>query len=582
MIRNIPKDTTELVSFAVDMIEKCRVSQANRAAYYRLLNAIAETGRPDNGGKAMINMMNAHLERTAAHMFSPIELKFDIDYDNVYPADILDKGKIFAKHITRHWERSGTDTLFGRGVYEALKYGACFMKQWATKEGDDADGEKFKFERRLVMPWNFGVYREDNNSLEEQDAMVETTLLTMPEVWSRIWNLPHAEKLYEQIKAASSTNQSMSQPDSYFHSVLSSSQLNTNTGLQAATRPIPGGIVQVSSDANQVMGPSVAAETVMLHELWVKGENDWLTIQIIDPNILVTVFKLTNLLIPGSQLQPYRIIQANEVSNWLWGRSELVDLIEPQGWLTSMTEDARRLMGLQIDKFLGLVGDSGMTDETYAMARQAGYMNMPPASTITDLTPKFPPELLPMIKFALEMINTLGSFPEIMQGKGEAGVRAGVHANTLLKTASPTLRDRSLVVERQCAAHADLTASLMEAKDANFYWTDGKSQETIEKTRFLFSQLPDDWRVTVDSHSSSPIFMDESAQEIFQFGKMGIVDGKYMIENSNIPDKEGAKTSFERKQETQAAERKEMFAELKQNPEEFAKAAVKLVSGGKK
>lgn len=577
MIRDIPKDVTALTTFAVEMIEKCRVSQANRAAYYRLLNAIAETGRPDNGGKAMINMMNAHLERTAAHMFSPIELKFDIDFDNVYPADVLDKGKVFAKRVTRHWERSGTDTLFGRGVYEALKYGACFMKQWPSPEQG-----KLKLERRLVMPWNFGVFREDENSLEEQDAMVETTLLTMPEVWSRIWNLPNADRLYQQIKAASSTNQSMSQPDSFFHSVLSSSQLNTNTGLQAATRPIPGGIVQVSSDANQIMGPSVAAETVLFHELWVKAENDWVTIQLIDPNILVTMFKLTNLLIPGSQKQPYRIIQANEVSNWMWGRSELIDLIEPQGWLTSMTEDARRLMGLQIDKLLGMVGDTSMTDELYAQARMNGFINMPQGSSITDLTPKFPPELLPMIKFALEMINTLGSFPEIMQGKGEQGVRAGVHANTLLKTASPTLRDRSLVIERQCASHADLTASIMEAKDDSTYWTKADTPEDMEKTSFLLAQLPDDWRITVDSHSSSPIFMDESSQLIFQGAKAGWVDGEYAIDNLPFPAKEGAKNNLRKKQATAAEERKSMLAELQKDPEEFAKAAVKLVTGGKR
>ncbi len=575
MIR-IPTDTQELITFAVDLIEKCRVSQANRAAYYRLLNAIAETGRPDNGGKAMINMMNAHLERTAAHLFSPIELKFDIDFDNVYPGDVMQKGKVFAKHVTRHWERTGTDTLFGRGVYEALKYGGCFMKQWAGA------GDKIKLERRLVMPWNFGVYREDQNGLEDQEAMVETSLLTMPEVWGRIWNLPHADRLYAQIKAASSTNQSMSQPDSFFHSVLSSSQLNTNTGLQAATRPISGGIVQVSSDANQIMGPSVAAETVLFHELWVKAENDYVTIQIVDPNILVTVFKLTNLLIPNSQLQPYRIIQANEVSNWLWGRSELIDLIEPQGWLTSMTEDARRLLGLQVDKFLGLIGESGMTDETYAMARMSGFMNMPPGSSINDLTPKFPPELLPMIKFALEMINTLGSFPEIMQGKGESGVRAGVHANTLLKTASPTLRDRSLVVERQCASHADLTASLMEAKDSNFYWTKADKPTDIEETKFLFSQLPDDWRITVDSHSSSPIFMDESSQLIFQGAKQGYVDGEYVIDNMPFPAKEGAKEAYKRKQAAAAEERKQMLSVLQKDPEELAKAAVKMVSGGKR
>ena len=577
MIRDIPREHQALTSFAVDLIQKCQVSQANRAAYYRLLNAVAETGRPDGGGKAMINMMNAHLERTAAHMFSPIELKFDIDYDNLYPSDILEKGKVFARHITRHWERSNTDLMFGHGVKESLKYGACFMKQWPTLEND-----KLKLERRLVMPWNFGVYREDNNELDSQDAMVETSLLTMPEVWGRIWNLPGADKLYDKIKGQSATNQAAGPPDSFFHNVLSSSQLNTNTGLQAATRPIPGGIVQVSSDANQIVGPTIAGETVLFHELWVKGETDWLTIQMVEPDILVTVFKLSNLLIPGSQMQPYRLIQANGMSNYLWGRSELIDLMETQGWLNSMTEDARRLMALQIDKFLGLVGESGMTDELYAMARQNGFMNMGPGSSINDLTPKFPPELLPLIKFCLEMINTLGSFPEIMQGKGEAGVRAGVHASTLLKTASPTLRDRSLVVERQCAAHADLTGSIMEAKDDKRYWTKGDTIEDVEKTSFLFSQLPDDWRITVDSHSSSPIFMDESSQLIFQGAKMGYVDGKYVIENTPFPSKEAALDAYKKKEEAKSAERKQMLEVLQKDPEELGKAAVKVIGGGKR
>lgn len=580
MIR-VPKDTQELIGFAADLIEKCRQSQANRAAYYRLLNLIAETGRSDSSGKALINMMNAHLERTAAHLFSPIELKFDIDYDNIYPQEMLDRGKVFAKHVTRHWERSGFDTKFGLGVYESLKYGACFSKQWTTAHGE-GDTAKIDYEHRLVMPWNFGVFREDENDLNKQQAMVETTLLTMPEIWSRIWNLPNAEQLFYRIKAVSSSNQAALQPNSFFHNLLSTSQLNTNTGLQAATRPMPGGIVQVSNDAGQIIGPTVAADAVLFHELWVQGENDWLTIQIVEPDILVTVFKLTNLLIPGSQLQPYRIIQANEVSNWIWGRSELVDLTEPQDWLNSMTDDARRLIGLQVDKLLGLIGDNTMTDEVYAQSRMAGFINMPQGSTIQDLTPKMPPELLQFIKFALEMINVLGSFPEIMQGKGEPGVRAGVHANTLLKTASPTLRDRSLVIERQCAATADLTASLMEAKENRWFWTKADKQKDIEDTKFLFSQLPDDWRITVDSHSSSPIFMDESSQLIFQGAKMQFVDGEYVIENLPFPAKEGAKASYKRKREAAAEERKSLLEEVKKSPEAFEKVAAKLVSGGKR
>ena len=101
MIRDIPTAERELVPFANELIETCRVSQANRAAYYRLLNMIAETGRAD-GGKALINSMNYHLERTQSHLFSPIELKFACDFDNEYAPQEIKRGQVIAKHLTRH------------------------------------------------------------------------------------------------------------------------------------------------------------------------------------------------------------------------------------------------------------------------------------------------------------------------------------------------------------------------------------------------------------------------------------------------------------------------------------------------
>jgi hypothetical protein len=566
---DIPTDHAKLISFAVDLIEKCRVSNAQRSAYYRMLNAVAETGRPD-GAKAMINMMNAHLERSASHLFSPIELKFDMDFDLTHPPDVMEKGKVFAKHVTRHWERARIGRDFGRGVYESLKYGSCFMKQWCVLDTE----QKPHFKHRLVMPWNFGVYREDENTLDEQEAMCETSVLTMPEVWRRICHLPNAKKLYEIIKSRAGSLAAGSQPNSFFHNVFSANVLNT--GLQSATRPLPGGIVQLNTDSNYaIMGATVAAETVQFHELWVKSEDDWVTIQVVDPDILVTMFRLTNLFIKDSQQQPYNLIQPNEVSGWLWGRSELFDLIEPQQWLSSLTDDARRLMGLQIDKLLGIAGETGMTDELYAAGRNAGFFNLGQNTKIEDLTPKFPQEMLPMIKFCLEQINTLGSFPEIMQGKGEPGVRAGNHASTLLKTASPTLRDRSLIVEQQCEECADKTAVLMEAKDSNHYWVKADTPTDVENTKFILASLPPDWRITVDSHSSSPIFMEENGQEIWLAAKSGFVDGEYVLDNRPFPNREQAKVALKAREK---AKKEQMEQMLQRFPEAGEKIAIKQFS----
>ena len=577
----VPTDPRELLAQANEWIEQCKVSQGARAAYCRLMNALAETGRYD-GTKSLINLLHMDLDRTAAHLFSPVELKFSVDFERPYPKRIYEQAAEAAKGVTRLWERNNTDITFARGVFESLKYGACILKQWPQMEGHGAH-EHAAYYDKIVMPWQFGVYREDENRIDRQEILYESSLLTLAEVWQRIWRLPRADKLFEKIKVHAKQGQAGSDT-SFFHQVLSTSQINT--GVQGMTQPVPGGIVQLNNDPNYaIMGPVIAADVVEFNELWVKDEDDYTTIQTIGDSILLTpfndgkvIFKKANLLGKDSQLQPYRLIQPNEVTNWFWGRSELVDLIEPQALLSSWCDDARRLFGLQVDKLLGFIGENGITDELYGQFRSAGYVNLQQGASVNDLTPKIPPEMLPMIKWLIETINMLSGFPPIMQGQGEPGVRAGSHANTLMKTASPTLRDRALLVERQCANCADLTLNLRELKDETFYWTKADNPiQDIEATKFMISDLPDDWRVTVDSHSSSPIFSDENTQLVLAAHAKGIVTAEYVIDNTQLPNKEMAKMQNREKETKQAAMMQNL---LKSDPELGHKVLEKQLTGG--
>lgn len=570
----LPTENRELIDVANTLIEQCRVSMGMRQAYYRMMNAIAETGRFD-GTKSLINLLYSHLCRTASHLYSPVELKFTVDFDHPYPKNVLERAAEVGKVVSRTWERNNIDSTFGRGVFEGLKYGASILKQWPQAEGDE---EQFVLYDKLVMPWQFGVFREDENRLDRQEVLLETVTLTLPEVWRRIWHLPAADKLFSRIQTHARAGTALDDPQSFFHQVLSTSQLNT--GVQGMTRPVPGGIVQLNNDPNYaIMGPVIGAPVVVLNELWVKGKTDYVTVQLIEPDILIApLLKKANLL--GVERQhPYRLVQPNEVTNWFWGRSELVDLIEPQALLSTWADDLKRLFGLQIDKIFGFVGEGGITDETYGQFRASGWINLPQGSDIKDLTPKLPPEGIPMLKFVMETINTIGAFPEIMQGKGEPGVRAGVHANTLLKTGSPTLRDRALLVERQCATCADLTLQVMEAKDPSNYWTKFDTLEDIEKSKFKLTDLPEDWRVTVDSHSSSPIFADESSQLIFAAAKLGYVTGEYVLDNMPFPNKETAKAQLREKEKNQAAF---MAKLLKDNPAVADKILEKQATGARR
>jgi hypothetical protein len=574
----IPKTERELIPFALDLIEACRVSAGRRSAYCRLLNAITETGKPD-GTKSLLNWLYWQLTSKAEHIFSPVELKFTLDFDREYSKDTYEKAAVVSKQITRHWDRTNTDFLFGEGVFESLKYGSCFLKQWVQIEGENATPHYLS---GLVMPWQMGFYNEAENELARQPAICETTSIPLVEVWRRLSHLPNAKKLFERVRGHASKGTAMSEPQSYFHQILSTSTIQT--GVNQATRPLPGGIVQLNNDPNYaIMGPTIGVDVVQVHELWVQGFDDYVTIQMVEPDVIISpliiggqVAKLSNTLgITGEQ--PYTLIQTNPVTNYIWGRSELVDLLEPQALIAMWLEDARRLMGVQVDKFLAFIGEGGPTDETYGAMRMAGYVNMQQGAQVQDLTPKWPDQLIPAMEFMLKHMMQIGGFPKIMRGEGEEGVRAGIHADTLMKTASPQLRGAALRAERQCAQAADLTLQMKEAKDDTRFWTKADTIDDVEKTSFRLTDLPSDWRVTVDSHSSSPIFADENAQLIMASHKMGIVDGEYVLDNMPFSDKDAAKGKLREREKQKQAMMQQL---LQKDPQALEKLLSK--GGGKR
>lgn len=578
----VPTEAVKLLQFTRDLVEQCRVSSASRSAYYMSLNRIAETGSYD-GNKALINKIDPHLARVAAHIFSPVELKFSIDYDRMHDKKDLDRARVAALQLTRQWDRSSTDILFGRAVFEALKYGWCGFKQWPQAEGSNDNPRQYA---KLVMPWNFGVYNEAENDIFRQPAVCETVSLTLPEMWRRIWHLPNAKKLFERIRAHAAPGQVQNSNQSFFHQVLSTNQLQTQNP-NGSNGTLPGGMVNVSSGGSfQIMGPQVAAETVTMHELWVQGDNDYTTLQMIEPDIMVSpaiidnkIFKHSNLLGLLSPQQPFRTIQVNETTNWFWGKSEIVNMAEPQALLKSLLDDMRRLIGVQVDKILFFMGENKITDELYGQMRMAGYGSMDQTTKVQDMTPNFPPELLPVIKFVIEQMDINAGFPPIMQGQGEQGVRAGAHASTLMKTGSPTLRDRALIAERNCAVAADLTMEIKEAKDASVYWTKADTIQDARETEFRLMDLPDDWRVEVDSHSSSPIFSDENAQLIMAAHAKGIVQTEYVLNNMPFPNREDALAQNKQAAQEKQAMIKQLMAE---NPEAAEKVLAKSLGGGRR
>jgi hypothetical protein len=554
----LPTSKKDLASFAQDIVVACKSSQGIRSSAYRQYSQWLETGR-QAGSLALANLLYSHIDRLHSHLFSPTDLRFSIDFENHYDSKILNQADMGSRVLTREWERRNIDSVFAAGVREALTFGACPIKLLASGDGES----DINLSARLVMPWCFGVYNESNSEIEEQEAVVETAFLTKPEVWRRISHLPDADKLFYKIIHNSNKTEGEGSPTSFFHQVLSTMALDTT--MTSASSQVPGGIVQLANGPSYgVIGPQVGIELYPMHEIWVKDDdlNDYVTIQIFEPDILVAPqFARKNLLAPGCL--PYRVIRPNDTANYFWGRSELVDLMMLQQLLTQTLDDMRRIMGNQFDKLLFFKGD-GLSDETYGQFRSQGWGNLGPNGGVEDMTPKMPPESFKFVEMIMSLMDKVSGFSPVLSGQGEQGVRAGSHADTLMRTASPRLRDRSLLVERQCASFADLTLSVMEAKDGRAYWTD---EDKSPEGEFLLSQLPEDRRVIVDSHSSSPIYHDDHLQLLFAMAKLGAIGPDTLIDLSSIPNKDILKDRLKKIQEAKAKAAQE---EQKKDLEEAA------------
>jgi hypothetical protein len=560
----LPETADKLASWAMDIVEQCRVSATSRSSMARNFKQWKYTGSPD-GNVAIYNKLGPHLDRLASYLFSPSNLRFFIQFENSYPANILAQAQTAARVLSREFSRRNFDMRFSEGVGAALDYGLCLTKMAWGHDGPNM---------RLVMPWQFGVYREDMNSLADQEAMVETNYITKHDLWRLVGHLKDGEKLFKRATtyAKKATSQDAAEP--YFHSLLISGTppvVQTDPPYMAQ----PGGLIQVTADpSGGVIAPEIAVDLLPFHELWVRDtvRDDYTVIQIVEPDIVIAGrMRRANLFVPGEV--PYNMIQPNNLLGHFWGRSEIADLMQPQRMLRDRMEDIKKLMSLQYDRYLAFLGMSGMTDELYDQSRQAGYItNNDPGAKIQDLTPPMPANAFEDVEFIIKIFDDVAGFNNILGGQGEPGVRAGVHANTLLKTASPRLRDRALICERQCSDVAHKLLKLMATKEARAYWSD-RGMDPMHD--FLLDQLPDDAMVEVDSHSASPIYEEDHKELVFNLAKLGWIGADQGIDLLPVPNPDAVKAAAAEMAEKKAAQ----LEDLKKNaPAEY----YKVIAGGKK
>lgn len=540
----VPKTKKELVPWAKELIDECRVSLPNRVQQYRMWRSYYNAGAAS--GTTRHNRIYPHIDKLASFLFSPADVKFSIEFDADETAGWADMADLASKSLNKNFYRSRSGLAFSQAVNESLIDGCCMVKPVWSRHGVSP---------YVIKPQFFGVLREDVEDLGRQDAFVHTFYLTPAQFRRLIADKPDtdANRLLAEVKSASAGKNSEDAENfgsEYFHEIVMGGMQPLSVG---GTPSAQRGTVNVSATPTPMLAAEVVSELIRVDDLWVVNDamDDWTTIRYVEPGIILEGDLRHRNLSDIPKEQPFVKVCANEVVGYFWGQSEVAHVANLQDNITARMNDYDTIMRRQANPPRAFIGFNNITPEKARALLTAGGMltDDSPTGKIESLAPNLPTDALQWIRYLNECFDESAGFTNIMSGQGESGVRAGNHANTLLRTSSPRLRDRALIVENQCATLGDLVFGMLQAKDATVYTV---GEEGAEAKEFLLKQLPDDATVVVDSHTSSPAFSGDHQNLAFALAKAQAIGPEQLIRMTHPPREEELILALKKKQKEQA------------------------------
>ena len=175
-----------------------------------------------------------------------------------------------------------------------------------------------------------------------------------------------------------------------------------------------------------------------------------------------------------------------------------------------------------------------------------GFVNETgPNAKVQAQVPQLPEGLLPSIEAAISWAASSANKPPVVQGRGEKGVRAGAHAETLMTAASAAERRPALQAVRQCGDLGDLALEILKIKDATTL-PDGKGGT------FTLESMPDGFHVYCNGHTASPLFASEYRATVDELLRAGAIGPEEYLDMLNPAGADMLRNALKKREAAQA------------------------------
>lgn len=524
----IPKSSKDLPDFLTEVTEQCMVSLPKRVQDAILWRSYFLDGAPP-GQQALFNKTLVHVDQLSSELYSPSDVRFWLEKTRYADEQFLALFEEATNVLTDHFRDDKVHLAFQDALLWSLVFGKAFVKlDWQQYYDDKNRPSGGRIKPYIVNPYELGVYREDYSNLEDQEAIVQTFYISVEQFARKLQGHPKEKSIMERVEGHMGTKMGEEVEQGYHRIFIGGTQPIITQGT-----PQPAGFSSMRPNAPQAeLAPEVASKIVKFHEAWVWDDDreDWTTFQFV-PGGIVVEGELQRRNLFCKDLLPYSEICPNPVTGYFWGLSEIAPIRKLQDALNDRISDILYAQEKELKPSKAFIGFEGLTDEKMAAANKpSGYITESSfQAKIEDLTPKIPADVFQSVHEITDMFDKVAGFTPVTQGRGEPGVRSQAHAHELVRQSTPRLRDRALLVESQCADLGDLVFHLLQAKDPHIH----KAHDGRE---FYLKTLEDsDFTVTIDAHSSSPVFVQESINLAVLLQKEGAIDAEDFLRLTHPP-----------------------------------------------
>ncbi len=484
----IPTDLNQREYFVRDLIQKCLVSIEDRKADYSNLRAYYLFGAGAEESPAQFNKIYPTIDQLISFLYAADTTRFTIHLGATIPKDddAYNKLPVLNDYLNDKWLDSGGDKNFLSALTWALAF-CCTHIKLVWRDG---------IHPYVVVPASLGVLREDVASLDRQEAVCQVYYMTKSELRERLYSHPKRDELLKRIEAA--------------QHVVEYVPTGVDRIIMSATEPNITGNVNLDLYGFNRMKAEVAEDTIEMRELWVwdNEEKDYRCFTIADPDIIVYDRPGREMYIKGEL--PFIQVCPNPQVDYYWGQSEVQKLTLLQQLRNVRFNQVQKLLELQIKPPAFISGMSGNPDEKdFALDLPGSILsNDMPNAKVDRLAPDLPDDLFRELQEIDAMFNEASGISDVLQGRGEQGVRSQGHAAQLARLSSARAKKRALVVEDALAKVATHYMKLLAEHDPT-HFTDEKGE------KFTIEQFTSDYTVKVDAHSNSPMFVEDTRQLAF-------------------------------------------------------------------